>query len=134
MTLPKTLDFTVNNNITIYVFYGGCVGTKGIRLNPNAKEDLKCEKLGPKSHFHSDDDTVKRCIVPKSHFENKQNGYYNTYHLNHMNNIFNFMTLHLLKLYLQMMMAKAMKEKAMVEKAMKEKAMVKVKHQRQIKI
>ena len=33
---------------------------------------------------------IKRCIVPKSHFENKQNGYYNIYHLNHVNKYIQF--------------------------------------------
>ena len=79
--IPKTLDFNVNDNIPIYFLYKDIAGTKGIRLNPNAKENLECKKLKTKNV----EDSILRCILPKSHFENKQNGYYNIYHLNHMN-------------------------------------------------
>ena len=83
--IPKFLDFTSNDNIPIYLLYEGDAGTKGIRLNPNAKEDLECKDLDPQIRFKNDKESILRCIVPKSHFENQQNGYYNIYHLNHKN-------------------------------------------------
>ena len=46
---------------------------RGIRLNPEAN-DLECLNIN---------DIYKRCIVPKSHFINKNSGYYYTYHANH---------------------------------------------------
>ena len=90
MLIPKTLDFTANDNIPIYLLYYGSSGTKGIRLNPNSKENLECQYLDSKNHIKNEDESVLICIVPKSHFENKKNGYYNTYHLNHKNKYIQF--------------------------------------------
>ena len=90
MLFPTILDFTANENFIIYFSYYGYEVTKSIRLNLNAKEDLVCEKLESKIQFVNEKESVLRCIVPKSHFDGKQNGYYNTYHLNHMNNYIQF--------------------------------------------
>ena len=86
MIIPKTLDFTTNDNIPIYIFFFSYSNNqKVIKLNPDAKENLECKKLDSKNQFKNYEESILRCIVPKSHFENKQNGYYNTYHLNNMN-------------------------------------------------
>ena len=90
MLFPTILDFTANENFIIYFSYYGYEVTKSIRLNLNAKEDLVCEKLESKIQFVNEKESVLRCIVPKSHFDGKQNGYYNTYHLNHMNDYIQF--------------------------------------------
>jgi len=80
MIIPKVLDFSSNDSISIDLGLFQPEYAKGIRFNLNAKEDLVCE----------DRRNIKRCIVPKSHFENKQNGYYNIYHLNHVNKYIKF--------------------------------------------
>ena len=90
MLFPTILDFTANENFIIYFSYYGYEVTKSVRLNLNAKEDLVCEKLESKIQFVNEKESVLRCIVPKSHFDGKQNGYYNTYHLNHMNDYIQF--------------------------------------------
>ena len=49
---------------------------KGIRLDPNANNDLKCENIN----------NLKKCTITKEHFNTTQDGYYYTYHLNHQDN------------------------------------------------
>ena len=69
---PIILDFTSADNLTIdYVIPLSQNVT--IKLNPDATE-LEC----------INGENTKRCIVPKSHFENKKSGYYYTYHLNYL--------------------------------------------------
>ena len=80
MIIPKILNFTTNEEISIELFMVDFNYTKGIRFNLNADKDLVCETLY----------LGKRCIVHKSHFKNKQSGYYNIYHLNHMNKYIRF--------------------------------------------
>ena len=46
--------------------------------------------MNEENNFKNENERILRCIVPKSHFENKQNGYYNTYHLNHKNKYIQF--------------------------------------------
>ena len=75
MIIPKTLDYYINDPILIDIIVANPNYNRGIRLDINASEDLACEDL----------DSIKRCSVPKSHFGNGKSGYYNTYHLNHMN-------------------------------------------------
>ena len=48
---------------------------KIIKLNPDSDSYLECHNLIG----------MKKCIVPALHFQNKENGYYYTYHLNHLN-------------------------------------------------
>ena len=50
--------------------------SQGIKLNMNSS-DLEC----------TDGKYIKKCIVPKEHFEGKQNDYYYTYYLNFMGNL-----------------------------------------------
>ena len=79
LIIPKTLDFYTNETIYIELSLSNVNYTKGIRFNLNASEDLDCEDL----------ESIKRCLVPKSHFE-KKNGYHNIYHLNYMNKYIRF--------------------------------------------
>ena len=69
---PPILDFTSNDEIIIEYFMRYPHSTNNIRLNPDS-EDLSCDRIH---------DYIKKCIVPKSHFENLTNGYYYTYYLN----------------------------------------------------
>ena len=47
---------------------------KGIKLNNESKFELNCEN---KIWF-------KECIINEEHFKNSENGYYYTYHSNHL--------------------------------------------------
>ena len=62
-SIPSVLNFNLNDIIKIDIFTD--FDTK-IRINPDS-DDLKCEKINY---------IAKRCIVPKTHFENKSSGYY----------------------------------------------------------
>ena len=52
----------------------------GIKLNKDAP-DLECEDINKK---------LKRCIVHKSHFKGKENGYYYTMYKNCLNSTYIF--------------------------------------------
>ena len=77
---PTKLDFTKNDLIPIYLIMSKPENTGGIRLNQNS-EELVCGHL---------DDMLKRCLVPKSHFAGKQNGYYFIHYLNRENKLNTF--------------------------------------------
>ena len=64
--MENTLDFYTNDEINLDFFMEEPQNMKGIRINLNASNDLACKDIGKRA---------KRCIVPKSHFENKQSGY-----------------------------------------------------------
>ena len=68
---PEVLDFTIKDNITIEYWMGSPSCLNGIRLNKDAP-DLECENIKG----------FKRCIVHKSHFKGKENGYYYTMYRN----------------------------------------------------
>ena len=53
---------------------------KGIKLNPEG-DDLVCNDYK---------EIIKRCIVNIDHFNDKQSGYYYTYHRNHLNEYIKF--------------------------------------------
>ena len=72
---PDILDFTKNDNLIIEILGKGLENIKGIKLNPDSEEDLQCE----------DKEDIKRCIISRNHFQRKQSGYYDTFHLNHLN-------------------------------------------------
>ena len=74
---PIKLDFTKNDLIPIYFIMSKPENIRGIKLNPDSKE-LDCGHP---------DEIVKRCLVPKSHFDGKKNGYYYTYYLNGENKL-----------------------------------------------
>ena len=80
-TIQKTLDFSKNDELTLDLILGMPYNTKSIKLNLDSDEELKCNDLF---------DTIKKCIVPKSHFVNKESGYYFIYHLNHLNKYIKF--------------------------------------------
>ena len=71
---PEILDFTSNDSLIIEYMMEHPKDMNGITLNKNAS-DLECENKGE----------IKRCVVPKSHFEGKESGYYYTMHQNHLN-------------------------------------------------
>ena len=72
---PTKLDFSKNDLIPIYFYMLRPENTKGIRLNPNS-EELECAHQ---------DNLIKRCLVPKSHFN--ESGYYYTHYLNDNNGL-----------------------------------------------
>ena len=71
---PPVLDFTKNDSLTIEYGLANPNSLNGITFNEDVK-DLTCQNIG---------EEVKRCIVPKSHFEGKENGYYFMKHDNHL--------------------------------------------------
>ena len=73
-TIPKALDFTLNDSLFLDYIMGLKENFKGIKINPNEKE-LQCLYIK----------NGKRCTVHKSHFFNKISGYYYTYQLNYLN-------------------------------------------------
>ena len=75
--IPSVLDFENNKEITIRYFMDDPENTKRIRINPDS-DDLDCAILNKE---------IAKCVVPKSHFENKKSGYYYTHHSN-INNEF----------------------------------------------
>ena len=71
---PEILNFTKKDNLYIDFSASETKSLKGMTFNQD-KEDLSCEIR---------QNGLLRCIVPKSHFEGKQNGYYLVKHKNHM--------------------------------------------------
>ena len=71
---PEILDFTKKDILTVDYHIENPDSLKGITLNEDA-EDLVCETLGRE---------IKRCKVPKSHFNGKGSGYYFTKYTNHL--------------------------------------------------
>ena len=67
-SIPSVLNFDLNDKLNIDIF----TFSTNIRLNPDS-DDLKCQKIN---------DRAQRCIITKSHFENKSNGYYFVHYLN----------------------------------------------------
>ena len=67
-SIPSILNFDLNDKLNIDIF----TFSTNIRLNPDS-DDLKCQKIN---------DRAQRCIITKSHFENKSNGYYFVHYLN----------------------------------------------------
>ena len=81
LIMPKVLDFSNNDTISIDLILEQHNYCYGIAFNPNKYFDfLTCKDLN----------FFKRCSVPKNHFENNKSGYYNIYHLNHMNEYIKF--------------------------------------------
>ena len=71
---PEILDFTKEDVLTVDYVIEDPDYLTGITFNEDA-EDLVCETLGKE---------IKRCKVPKSHFNGKEIGYYFTKHSNHL--------------------------------------------------
>ena len=70
---PDTLDFTKSDSYDIYFAMEHVDRMKGITLNPD-KGNLECVDLT----------SIKKCKVPKSHFDGKKGG---CYFINHINNV-----------------------------------------------
>ena len=70
---PEILDFTNSDSLTIDYVMEHPKELTGITFNEDAG-DLSCRNIG----------SIKRCIVPKSHFKGKKEGYYFTKHNNHL--------------------------------------------------
>ena len=68
---PQILDFTANNTDSLFISYAVRKTNylSNIKLNVD-KDDLICYSIN----------NAKECVVPKSHFEGKSNGYYFTHH------------------------------------------------------
>ena len=72
---PEILDFSTKDILYINYYLENPKVYKSIKINPDSNEDLECNNYI----------NMKKCIVPKTHFAGKPNGYYYTYHLNHLN-------------------------------------------------
>ena len=70
---PEILNYTLFDTLN-FTYEGTIVFTNNITLNPNSSSLLKCET----NQF------TTRCIVPESHFEGEESGYYYIHHTNHM--------------------------------------------------
>ena len=68
---PEILDFSKNDSLTVEYYTYSPEYVTGLTFNEKA-EDLACEITG----------YVIKCVVPKSHFKGKKNGYYFTKHRN----------------------------------------------------
>ena len=71
---PEILDFTKSDSLTIEYAMENPTSLRGLTFNEKAA-DLSCQTIGRE---------IKRCTVPKSHFEGKQSGYYFLKHENHL--------------------------------------------------
>ena len=71
---PEVLDFTKIESLTIEYALKHPETLRGLTFNEDAT-DLSCKIIGRE---------IKRCTVPKSHFEGKQSGYYFLKHENHL--------------------------------------------------
>jgi hypothetical protein len=80
-SIPKVLNFTSQDTITVDFAMVPSQYLKGIKLNPEANEELKCSNIN---------NIYKRCTVPKNLFRNKDNGYYYIHHVNHNNKLIIF--------------------------------------------
>ena len=73
--IPEVLDFTKKDSLTVTFYAEHLQKLTAITFNENEK-DLDCEDLGS---------SIRKCIVPKSHFKDKTNGYYFIKYQNHLN-------------------------------------------------
>ena len=72
---PNILNFSLSDSYIVdFLMIQSAKNIDGIRINPYGN-DLNC------SNFNN---STKRCIVPKSHFDYEFSGYYYLYHLNHL--------------------------------------------------
>ena len=72
---PYTLDFSKSESLSVFYAIENPNSLTGLTYNEN-KEDLSCQVIGT---------IIKKCTVPKSHFEGKETGYYFLKHKNHLN-------------------------------------------------
>ena len=77
LTYPEKIDIINNNSTKIrFIMNNNASLANAIKLNPDSKSLLYCEDLNK----------MKICVVPLSHFNMKESGFYNTYHKNHEDN------------------------------------------------
>ena len=67
------MNFTSKDSLEIYFFTTYAKNISNLRFNEN-DEDLNC----------TDIENIKKCIVTKEHFKNKESGYYLIYHKNNV--------------------------------------------------
>ena len=72
---PEIFDFRNSDSLIVEYEMRNPNSLTGISFNEIAS-DLSCQTVGIE---------IKRCTVPKSHFEGKETGYYFTKHSNHLN-------------------------------------------------
>ena len=75
LVYPEKMDLTSQETITIRYLMATPSNSKNIKLNPDSNSYLECEDLS----------SMKICRGPVNHFEDKDSGYYHTYHLNNLN-------------------------------------------------
>ena len=71
---PEYLDFSLEDSLTIRYLAKSPLNLKNLKINPDTDSYIECEDLTG----------MKKCIVSKSHFENKEIGYYYTHFINHL--------------------------------------------------
>ena len=71
---PEILNFSSIDLLTIRYKVNSPLKTNNIKLYPDSPSELSCKNLN----------SMKICNVSVQHFTNKKNGYYYTYHLNHL--------------------------------------------------
>ena len=71
---PEILDFTKSDSLTIDYGIKDPTSLRRLTFNEDAA-DLSCQTIGRE---------IKRCTIPKSHFEGKKSGYYFIKHENHL--------------------------------------------------
>lgn len=69
LSIPEVLDFTSKDNLTVEFIISESNKIISFTLN-NESSDLECENI----------EFIKKCIVPKTHFNGKGSGYYFTYY------------------------------------------------------
>ena len=74
---PTKLDFNKSDSIPIYFYMDEPEKISGIRLNPYSEE---LDRVNPNKK-------LKKCLVPKSHFKEKESGYYYIYYINRENGL-----------------------------------------------
>jgi len=75
LIFPESLDLTSQEAFEIRYIMIAPSNTEKIKLNPDSNSDLVCKDLTG----------MKICKGPVNHFEDKDSGYYHTYHPNHLN-------------------------------------------------
>ena len=79
-SFPMILDFYLDDSLFIYFYTKDNEYINEIKLNPDANEDLICDNIN----------NMKKCLVPKNHFDEKNNKYYYIYYKNIFNNFIKF--------------------------------------------
>ena len=78
---PEVLDFTKTGILYVTLYCDGSEDITGITFNEKEK-DLVCEDLGSDEKGKK---YIKKCVVPKSHFNGQKSGEYFIKYQNHLN-------------------------------------------------